>query len=113
MKRVFFLVLALILCLSFSFNTLAQEKTKEEKKENTTVEEQSEDMTKVEEGKPFNTICPVSTEEPDPEITYTYKGKTYALCCNNCLKKFKKDPEKYISRLSEDGKSIKKKKKSD
>ena len=109
MKRIFFLVFALMLGVSFSFNTLAQDKTEDEKKENTTVEEKSEDMMDVEEGKPFNTICPVSTEEADPEITYTYKGKTYALCCNNCLKKFKKDPEKYISRLSEDGKSIKKK----
>ncbi len=63
----------------------------------------------VEEGKPFNTICPVSREEVDENITYEYNGKVYALCCNSCLRKFKADPEKYASRLSEDGKSIKKK----
>jgi YHS domain-containing protein len=55
---------------------------------------------------PVNSICPVSAEEVDGEITYEYEGKTYALCCKSCLKKFKADPEKYISRLSEDGKSI-------
>lgn len=109
MKRILFLVFALMLGVSFSFNTLAQEKTKEEKKESKTVE-QKENKQMMEEEQTLNTICPVSTEEADPEVTYTYKGKTYALCCNNCLKKFKKNPEKYISRLSEDGKSIKKKK---
>jgi YHS domain-containing protein len=65
----------------------------------------------TEEGAIFNTVCPVSGEEIDEEITHAHEGKTYAVCCNSCLKKFKADPEKYISRLSEDGKSIKKKNK--
>jgi len=89
-----------MLIFSAGILTFAQEKSKDEKKDIKIVV----DSTIV-----FNTICPVSTEDADPEITYTYKGKTYALCCKNCLKKFKNDPEKYISRLSEDGKSIKKK----
>ena len=103
MNRFFLLAITLIFAVSFSLTILAQEKTKDES-ENKTFEQKS-DSSVV-----FNTVCPVSTEEADPEITYTYKGKTYALCCKNCLKKFKNDPEKYISRLSEDGKSIKKKK---
>ncbi|MCX8009581.1 MAG: YHS domain-containing protein, partial [Ignavibacteria bacterium] len=37
---------------------------------------------------------------------YTYNGITYALCCNKCVTKFEKNPEKYIKRLSEDGKSL-------
>ncbi len=98
MRRFIFFALALV--LSVGISSFAQDKTKDEKKETKTVV----DSTTV-----FNTICPVSTEEADPEITYTYKGKTYALCCKNCLKKFKNDPGKYISKLSEDGKSIKKK----
>jgi YHS domain-containing protein len=100
----------LFLGVSFTFNSLAQGKSKDGKKETQTVEQKSNDKITVDSTKAFNTICPVSTEDIDPEVTYTYKGKTYALCCNNCLKKFKKDPEKYISRLSEDGKSIVKKK---
>ncbi len=101
-KRIFLLTIMLTVATSFSFNSFAQEKTKDGK--STTVEQKS-DSNKV-----FNTICPVSHEEIDPKITYTYKGVTYALCCKNCLKKFKADPEKYIARLSADGKSIKKKK---
>ena len=101
-KKVFLIAVFLIVGTGFSLNSYAQEKT--ENKENKTVEQKS-DSTVV-----FNTICPVSHEEADPQITYTYKGVTYAVCCKNCLKKFKNDPEKYISRLSDDGKSIKKKK---
>lgn len=26
----------------------------------------------------------------------TYKGKTYYFCCSDCVKKFKKNPKKYI-----------------
>jgi YHS domain-containing protein len=99
----------LFLSAGLSLKTYSQEKSDEGKSE-TKTEQKSEENVAADDGKPFNTICPVSTEEADPEITHTYKGKTYALCCNNCLKKFKKDPGKYISRLSEDGKSIKKKK---
>lgn len=62
----------------------------------------------VDNTKPFNTVCPVSGEEIDSEITSVYNGKTYALCCKKCLAKFNKDPEKYASKLSEDGKSLKK-----
>lgn len=65
---------------------------------------------KVLDSKPVNTVCPVSGEEIDSEITAVYNGKTYALCCKSCLKKFNKDPEKYVSKLSEDGKSLKKNK---
>lgn len=98
------LVLSLMLVMFFgllSENTLAQEEKKNETKTTTTKND----------GKPFNTICPVSHEEIDEEFTYEYEGKTYAVCCNSCMKKFKKDPEKYIKKLSEDGKSIKKDKK--
>ena len=109
MKNLLFLIMILFLGATFSISSFSQEKSKDEK-ETQTVEQKSNDKTTIDSTKAFNTICPVSTEEVDPEVTYTYKGKTYALCCNNCLKKFKKDPEKYISRLSEDGKSIVKKK---
>ena len=102
MKKLVYVVFILFLGLSLSSNVYSQEK--ENKKE--IVKDSSKT---VETGKAFNTICPVSTEDVDPEITYTYKGKTYAFCCNKCLKKFKADPEKYSSKLSEDGKSIKKK----
>lgn len=99
MKKLAFLTLIFGLVLSFQAYAQSEEKT--EKKE--------EKKVVVEDGKPFNTICPVSREEIDENITHEYNGKVYALCCNSCLRKFKADPEKYASRLSEDGKSIKKK----
>jgi YHS domain-containing protein len=108
MKTLLNLVILLFLITGLSINSFAQEKTSDDKKENKT-EQMNEENAALEETKVFNTICPVSREEADPEITYEYKGKTYAVCCNNCLKKLKADPEKYISRLSDDGKSIKKK----
>ena len=100
MKNLLFGVLILVFGLSFASSAYAQEvSASKDKKE--VVKEQSGI---------FNTVCPVSGEEIDSEKTYTYNGVTYALCCNTCLKKFKANPEKYISKLSEDGKSLKKKK---
>jgi YHS domain-containing protein len=55
-----------------------------------------------EDNTPVNSVCLVSHEDVDPTITYKYEGKTYAFCCNKCLAKFKKDPEKYISRSEKD-----------
>ncbi len=124
MKSTFYAIIILFAGLTFLTNAAAQEKETVKKPEKKIEQSEMKDAAKdevielkelnkesaAEEGKPFNIVCPVSTEEADPNITYTYEGKTYAVCCNSCLKKFKKDPEKYISRLSEDGKSIKKKK---
>lgn len=46
-------------------------------------------------------ICPVSGEKASGDYSYIYKGKTYYFCCPNCIEEFKKDPEKYISRMKE------------
>lgn len=75
MKKIF--SLPLVIMLSLSFGIIAQEAEKKQVKKVVKKE-------KVVDVKPVNTICPVSSEEADPE--------------------------KYISRLREDGKSIKKKK---
>ena len=43
-----------------------------------------------------NKICPVSgAPVGESKVTYTYKGKLYHLCCNDCVAVFKKDPKKY------------------
>lgn len=105
MKKLFVLGLALALGLSFVDTTYAQEK---EKKETKTELKKNEEKTVSK--KPFNSVCPVSGEEIDGDITFTHEDKTYALCCKRCLKKFEKDPEKYIKNLSEDGKKFKKEK---
>ncbi len=47
--------------------------------------------------------CIVSDEElgsmGDP-ITVIYKEQEFKLCCKPCIKKFKKDPEKYLKLLA-------------
>lgn len=44
-----------------------------------------------------NAICPVMNEPVDKSVTtVSYKGKVYGFCCKACIKKFAKDPEKYL-----------------
>ena len=54
--------------------------------------------------KPINAKCPVQGEDIDPDVTTTYKGKTVAFCCKDCIDEFKKDPEKYMKQIAADNK---------
>jgi YHS domain-containing protein len=108
MKKFSLLSAAFFIVLGFSVNSYAQADQKKDEKSDTKQEVKENNSPADMEA--FNSICAVSGEKVDKEITYTYEGKKYAFCCNNCLKKFKKDPAKYTSRLSEDGKSLKKSK---
>jgi len=48
---------------------------------------------------PFNKYCAVNTKDlVDPKVTYLYNGKVYGFCCEDCIKDFQKDPEKYASK---------------
>ncbi len=116
------IIAALVIAFGIGFTGMTNAQEKEEKKvvnektqevknvQKTDTEETTAVAKEVKEGKAFNVICPVSTEEIDDPVLVEYKGKVYGVCCKSCLKKFKKDPEKYISRLSEDGTKIVKKK---
>lgn len=100
-------VIALLLLVSFSIN--AQEKSSDKEHAHKKEMVKKEAKTGIESAEVVNTVCPVSGEElEDNEHTIKHEGKTYAVCCKKCLAKIQKDPEKYISRLSEDGKSLKK-----
>ena len=44
-------------------------------------------------------ICPVMGGKVDKEYSYIHEGKTYYFCCPGCIGEFKKDPEKYISKI--------------
>ena len=46
-------------------------------------------------------ICPVLHEPASKEYSYVYEGKTYYFCCAMCVEEFKKDPQKYISKIKE------------
>jgi YHS domain-containing protein len=49
--------------------------------------------------KPVNTKCPVTGEDIDPKMTVVYEGKTIAFCCDDCVKAFKKNPDKYLENV--------------
>lgn len=49
-------------------------------------------------------ICPVSGEKmlkSEAAGPYEHKGVKYYFCCNNCIEKFKKDPEVYLNRTKD------------
>ena len=49
--------------------------------------------------------CIVSDEklgEMGKPVTLTYKGQEMKFCCKDCVKKFNKDPEKYIKLMKEE-----------
>lgn len=35
-------------------------------------------------------------------VTLVYKGQEIKFCCSDCVKDFKKDPDKYIKKLNEE-----------
>lgn len=49
------------------------------------------------------TICPVMGREIDPAIHTDYKGKRVYFCCSDCVDEFKKDPEKYMKKMRDEG----------
>lgn len=49
------------------------------------------------------TTCPVSGEKLEKKDTYVdYKGRRIYFCCPKCLPEFKKDPAKYLAKMSGD-----------
>jgi len=55
-----------------------------------------------------NVLCPVGDQKINPASSHTvtveHEGVTYALCCADCVEPFKKDPAKYLAKLTEAGK---------
>jgi YHS domain-containing protein len=49
------------------------------------------------------TVCPVSAKKIDRKIYVDYKGRRIYFCCKACPAVFKKDPEKYLRKMKEQG----------
>jgi YHS domain-containing protein len=49
------------------------------------------------------TICPVLAGNIDKNVYADYQGKRIYFCCKGCDAEFKKDPEKYLKKLQEEG----------
>ena len=45
------------------------------------------------------TTCPVMAGPINKNIYTEYEGKKVYFCCQGCIDEFKKDPEKYLSKL--------------
>lgn len=43
-----------------------------------------------------NKTCPVSGKEVSEKNFYVYNNTRYGFCCNMCVMKFQKNPEKYL-----------------
>ncbi|MFZ0448105.1 MAG: heavy metal translocating P-type ATPase [Desulfatiglandaceae bacterium] len=47
-------------------------------------------------------VCGMKTEDENAFTKYEHEGQSYYFCSDNCLDKFKSDPEKYIQKAHED-----------
>jgi len=97
-KILYTLGIVLFAGLLISNSALAQccSKSKTEKTKKTT----QEAVQKVEANQ---TVCPVMGGEINKEVYADYNGKRVYFCCQDCLSTFKKDPEKYMKKLEDEG----------
>jgi YHS domain-containing protein len=49
------------------------------------------------------TKCPVLGGDVNKQVYADYQGKRIYFCCEGCDKEFKKDPEKYLKKLQDEG----------
>jgi YHS domain-containing protein len=49
------------------------------------------------------TLCPVLAGNIDKKVYADYQGKRIYFCCPGCDAEFKKDPEKYLKKMEEQG----------
>lgn len=59
------------------------------------------------EAKP-QTVCPVLAGNIDKKVYVDYQGKRIYFCCTGCDAEFKKDPEKYMKKIQEQGITLEK-----
>ena len=113
-SKLIILSLAFIVSMSYSNYVLAHEGHEHKMSDGTMMDDddmpkgQTDPTKAVEVG---NKFCPVSGDKipvpgekgtmGDEPVKYEYNGKIYNLCCQMCIKDFKKNPEKY-SKIAED-----------
>ncbi|MCL4503003.1 MAG: YHS domain-containing protein [Deltaproteobacteria bacterium] len=54
------------------------------------------------------TTCPVLGGKINKQFYVDYQGKRGYLCCQGCEAQFKKDPEKYMKKIQEQGITLEK-----
>ena len=48
-------------------------------------------------------VCPVLGGKIDKSVYTDYQGKRIYFCCSGCIDEFKKNPEKYLKQMEEQG----------
>jgi YHS domain-containing protein len=104
-------LVAIFLITVFAFAAIAdnKKKTTTVKKASTTAKvakstpaATTEDK-KEEEAMPVtNKLCPVSGGKVNPQYRTEYNGQYVYVCCQGCLDEFKKDPEKFVAKMSKE-----------
>jgi YHS domain-containing protein len=54
------------------------------------------------------TVCPVLGGNIDKKVFIDYQGKRIYFCCSGCEAEFRKDPEKYLKKIEEQGITLEK-----
>jgi YHS domain-containing protein len=49
------------------------------------------------------TACPVMGGQVDRNVYTDYQGKRIYFCCSGCIDDFKKDPDKYLKKMEQQG----------
>ena len=49
------------------------------------------------------TVCPAMGGTINKDVFVDYKGQRVYFCCPACIEVFKKDPEKYLQKMKEQG----------
>lgn len=45
--------------------------------------------------------CPVMGDPIDPDVLVEHEGRKIYFCCKDCIKKFKANPDKYLTKLDQ------------
>ena len=89
------IIMALFLCACIGIGNGACEDKDNEVKVLTKEEEEASTAENIK-----NFLCPVSEDDIDraTAIKVEYKGKIYSLCCEACVKHFRKHPDKFAQK---------------
>ncbi len=49
------------------------------------------------------TNCPVMGGKIDKKVYMDYQGRRVYFCCSGCVQAFKKEPDKYIKKMEDEG----------
>lgn len=102
------LIIATIVCfMGISLVSISCTKKEERQQEIKTTGEVSQKKEQAKEIKP-QTACPVMEGTINKNIYADHNGMRIYFCCSSCIDDFKKDPEKYIKKLEEQGFTLEK-----